>query len=151
MSGAKRQDGLGASAGVNNTTGAPRGPTRVGVPHGATHSGGSGQGAGHQELPERIFRVVVGLRVPADAPHKLLTKATEDGLEDATGALPGKGSVRAEGALGSAQGATRRVRVSLTVSGAAAEPSWSGLAADAFAARFVATLASKGLAAERVA
>jgi hypothetical protein len=141
---------------MGNATGAGGGgASGGGGAGGAGGSGGGGFSSGRgfhvKEAPDRIFRLIAAFDIPEGVPRKVLAKATEDGLEAATDALPGRGSVRAEGALGSATSGRRRVRVELTVSGATAEATWGPLAEEAFAAAFLDVMSRKGHDARRVA
>ena len=80
---------------------------------------------------------------------KLLKKATAKGLDAATGALPGSGSVRAIGDAGAEEGGLR-VRVELRIEGVGADAEWARRAEAAFAAAVLAALAKKGVAARHV-
>lgn len=93
------------------------------------------------------LRSSVPFEVGDDVPHKVLTSATEAGLAAARAALGDKGSVDALGSLGSARDGARRVRIELTLRGAAP----AAMEAErAFAEAFVARLVAQGFAATRL-
>lgn len=101
--------------------------------------------------PARIHRALVAFDVPDDVPHRELTAAREAAQAHARDALGAPGTVRAEGARGSARDGRRRLRFELAVSGADADETWATRAQDAFAERFLGALTGKGYDARRVA
>lgn len=118
---------------------------------GAGIAGAAGRGGFHvPEVPEQKIVAVATLLIDADVPHKLLTDATERGLDAAKEALPGRGAVRAEGALQNLRD-RKRVKVTLTIRGVGANGAWAAAAERAFAEAFLARLAKKGHAGEHVA
>ena len=96
---------------------------------------------------ETKLQSVILFDVDEDAPQRLLTQATDAGLEAARFAIVG--SVDANGRLGSAKDGLKRVRIELAIRVGAGGPA-QGLAAEkAFAEAFIGTLAKKGHAVER--
>lgn len=90
---------------------------------------------------------VVEFEVDADVPHKTLTRATEEGLAAARAIVAG---AEANGSLGSARGARRRVRIELSLRVGDGGPA-SGLRAErAFAEAFLARVGSGGAHAARL-
>lgn len=94
---------------------------------------------------ESKLRSVLLFDVPADAPHRELTDATDAGLAAARAALGAP--VDANGSLGSASAGRRRVRVELAMRAA---PAAAMQAERAFAGAFVAALEAKGHAVEQL-
>lgn len=95
------------------------------------------------------LRSTVAIEVAGDAPHRLLTEATDRGLAAANAALAEAGRVEAVGSLGSVKGGLRRVKVELVVRLAKADMQAAMGAEAAFAEAFVARLRQKGHHAER--
>lgn len=88
--------------------------------------------------------------VPADVPHRELTRATEAGLAAARAALADRGSVEAIGRLPSARGDAKRVRVELVISVADGMATIALAAERAFAEAFAGALTTRGYAAVRL-
>lgn len=122
----------------------PRGEPRIGVRHGLVHSWWDA------ERGPRAF-ASVGFEVPDAVPAPLLRAATAAGLTAARRALPGRGKVRAKAAARDKEGPMGIVRVRLEVRGVGADAAWARAAAEGFARAFLAHLARREHAAERVA
>lgn len=101
------------------------------------------------DAPENRLRGVVRLSLGADVPQRHLTEATEHAVEAAKAALAGRASVRGEGSLRN-EGGGKRVRMELHLRGPGADEQAVLEAEEAFTHAFLARLASRGHAAERV-
>lgn len=99
------------------------------------------------ETPTKL-RSVLLFDVSGDTPHKILTRATDEGLSAARGALPG--SVDANGQLGGAREGTRRVRIELALRIDEGGPAAGMDAERAFADAFIARVRANGFEASRV-
>lgn len=89
----------------------------------------------------------VDLEIPDGVPDALLRSATKRGLRAATHGLPGRGKVRARGALEDLPGPTSRVRIHLDIHGFGADREWAQGAAHGFGEAFAGLLAKSGYAA----
>ena len=96
---------------------------------------------------ESKLRSSVAFEVAGDAPHKVLTAATDAGLAAARERLAAGGSADAIGSLGSVKDGTRRVKIELTLRAA---PAAAMDAERAFADAFLAKLTTQGYAAARL-
>lgn len=97
---------------------------------------------------EQKLRSALQFDVGADVPHRALTEATDAGLVAARAVL--HGSADAVGALGSARGGVRRVRIEMTLRVRGDGPAAAMLAEKAFADAFLDALSRKGFAATRI-
>ncbi|MEA3200188.1 MAG: hypothetical protein QOE90_1616 [Thermoplasmata archaeon] len=86
----------------------------------------------------------VELEIPDSVPPAVLRSATRDGLRGATRALPGRGKVRARGALEDVPGPTSLVRIHLDVRGPGADREWARAAAHGFGEAFARALGKSG-------
>lgn len=108
-----------------------------------------GIGIRHAWLEPEAGRHVVArvdLDIPDAVPEALLKSATRQGLRAATRAIPGRGRIRARGALEDLPGPESRVRIHLDVEGPGASREWARAAANGFGEGFARSLAKSGYA-----